>query len=531
MSLLLETYFGMQRDMGGSIYTPGNQKAVLMPASGGDRLGAPSGYGDEGAYKMKGPSALNTSRPVSNQLAQDNSVTGYDYPERSYPEINYPGIPANTVYPALPPPTSYPPIENRPPGEFNMSTLDQIRLYGGLSQTALNLGGSALGLMSNTSGDLAGTASKAILGDHKAGEIGAGEVTGGILSGVNAYDDFTNNRPISGSANTAKALAPALTATGNALGNAALTAAGEYIPYVGAGLSLLSAATGESKDARAPFDAAAALVSLIPGGGYIAAFNAATRIPDMLAGIALSGNDPKIALKHYTDDYTNLVARFKEEGRPIPTEEQFMRVVGPPPSGFGWTPGAYSDIFLQRTAQGTLPARTGEESLNGDTFDNPKMLYYDPQANTFDPNTSPTAGSAYFAPTNIAPNTVAPPLYTPKPSTVDSDLMGNTWICTEIDKEDPLTEDEKLGLSKLRRYTIKNHRKDAVAYLKNGYLLIQDIVLDKDSLRKKLIKDCCDLVNNEKMEEAFNHYKEVVIEMCKENGFSLDRLYGEVSHG
>lgn len=102
-----------------------------------------------------------------------------------------------------------------------------------------------------------------------------------------------------------------------------------------------------------------------------------------------------------------------------------------------------------------------------------------------------------------------------------------TWICTEIGKEEPLSDDENEALSKLRRYTIKNHKEDARAYLKNGYLLIKSLDLDLEALKTELVDKCCDLVNEDKMEEAFNHYKAVVIKLCEESGFDVGRLYEE----
>ena len=107
----------------------------------------------------------------------------------------------------------------------------------------------------------------------------------------------------------------------------------------------------------------------------------------------------------------------------------------------------------------------------------------------------------------------------------------SSWICTEIDKAKPLSETENEALSKLRRYAIKNHKEDARAYLKNGYLLIQNSSLDLDSLKIELVDKCCELVNEGKMKEAFEHYKKVVIDLCKENDFDVRELYQEVRHG
>jgi hypothetical protein len=104
----------------------------------------------------------------------------------------------------------------------------------------------------------------------------------------------------------------------------------------------------------------------------------------------------------------------------------------------------------------------------------------------------------------------------------------DSWICTEIDKVDPISEDDNKSLSKLRRYAIKNHKVDARAYIKNGYMLIQNSTLDLDYLKKDLVERCCELVRENKMEEAFNHYKAVVERLCDENGFDVRNLYQEV---
>jgi hypothetical protein len=111
-------------------------------------------------------------------------------------------------------------------------------------------------------------------------------------------------------------------------------------------------------------------------------------------------------------------------------------------------------------------------------------------------------------------------------------LGGNskgTWICTEIEKKEPFSAEQYGSLSKLRRYSIKNHNEDARAYLRNGFLLIKNLTLDLDYLKVELVEKCCALVKEDKMEEAFNHYKEVVARLCEESGFDYEPLYKEVS--
>jgi hypothetical protein len=107
--------------------------------------------------------------------------------------------------------------------------------------------------------------------------------------------------------------------------------------------------------------------------------------------------------------------------------------------------------------------------------------------------------------------------------------LGKTWICTEISKKESLSREETSALSKLRRYAIKNHLEDARAYLKHGFLLIQNLELDLDSLKGELVDKCCNLVNEGKMEEAFDHYKKVVEKLCEENNFDVGLLYKEVA--
>ena len=113
-------------------------------------------------------------------------------------------------------------------------------------------------------------------------------------------------------------------------------------------------------------------------------------------------------------------------------------------------------------------------------------------------------------------------------------LATNTWICTEIDKRFELSGKQKDALSLLRRYTIKYHRSDAKAYLKNGHTLTTAINKDGAAyclywmLKEVLVNGCCKLVEAGNMPSAYEHYKEVTQDLC--NRYNVD-LYEEHTGG
>jgi len=100
------------------------------------------------------------------------------------------------------------------------------------------------------------------------------------------------------------------------------------------------------------------------------------------------------------------------------------------------------------------------------------------------------------------------------------DNSFGTWICTEIDQRFGISEEEKGLLSKLRRYTIKNHRKDARRYLKDAHALTTAMnkVPGIDSvyfgLKESLVSKCCEIIRGGNLEAAYEWYKSITSELC-----------------
>jgi len=103
-------------------------------------------------------------------------------------------------------------------------------------------------------------------------------------------------------------------------------------------------------------------------------------------------------------------------------------------------------------------------------------------------------------------------------------VLKSTWLCTEISKRYGIDETDDKALSKLRRYSIKNHRDWAEKYLTEGHRLIEvmntkEKIDDKyKELKESLVKTVCGLVREGKLEDAHNKYKEITLNLCEEYG-------------
>jgi hypothetical protein len=90
-----------------------------------------------------------------------------------------------------------------------------------------------------------------------------------------------------------------------------------------------------------------------------------------------------------------------------------------------------------------------------------------------------------------------------------------------------MDEGDEKAMSKLRRYSIKNHKEWAEKYLKEGYRLIDvmnqhsDIDGKYTELKETLVKAVCDLVREGRLDEAHNKYKEMVLSLCDEYGVKV----------
>ncbi len=112
-----------------------------------------------------------------------------------------------------------------------------------------------------------------------------------------------------------------------------------------------------------------------------------------------------------------------------------------------------------------------------------------------------------------------------------------TWICTEIDRRFILTDKEKDSLSKLKRYSIKMHRYEADQYYKNGHRLTAKINAYTFSrgvyaeAYDTLVKKCTLLVGEGNMEGAYQHYKKITNQLCKDFNVDLSFEDKEVVNG
>ncbi len=117
------------------------------------------------------------------------------------------------------------------------------------------------------------------------------------------------------------------------------------------------------------------------------------------------------------------------------------------------------------------------------------------------------------------------------------DNAVGTWICTEIDRRFILTDKEKDSLSKLKRYSIKMHRYEADQYYKNGHRLTAKINAYTFSrgvyaeAYDTLVKKCTLLVGEGNMEGAYQHYKKITNQLCKDFNVDLSFEDKEVVNG
>ena len=110
------------------------------------------------------------------------------------------------------------------------------------------------------------------------------------------------------------------------------------------------------------------------------------------------------------------------------------------------------------------------------------------------------------------------------PSDLEEWVMsgGDTWLCTATKKHVGLKTDEEKAMRKLRRFARRNYRKWLNAYLVDGPDLIEaiqkaekDVVAFYSALRGSLIVPVVDLVMAGKMDEAFELYKQITVDLCK----------------
>lgn len=239
-------------EMGRSINPMGKPKAVSLPALGGDRLGMPSGYGEEG-----------TTERADTTVAQTSSVRGqvpkFEYP--AYPEFNYPGMPEHTQFPALPrewqppalpskvDPNSFPPYPDVPKG----GPLRDVLPYANILRAGVNLGVPLTGFSG-----MRGTSNALKMSTH---------VINPVVSGLNIYNAWndptqTTAQRVGTTLNETARSGPQLLADfGNLMvkGGAenaggwiqAVGAAGvDYAPYANLALSGYNAVTAKDKGAR-----------------------------------------------------------------------------------------------------------------------------------------------------------------------------------------------------------------------------------------------------------------------------------------
>lgn len=238
-------------EMGRSINPMGKPKAVSLPALGGDRLGMPSGYGEEG-----------TTERADTTVAQTSSVRGqvpkFEYP--AYPEFNYPGMPEHTQFPALPrewqppalpskvDPNSFPPYPDVPKG----GPLRDVLPYANILRAGVNLGVPLTGFSG-----MRGTSNALEMSTH---------VINPVVSGLNIYNAWndptqTTAQRVGTTLNETARSGPQLLADfGNLMvkGGAenaggwiqAVGAAGvDYAPYANLALSGYNAVTAKDKGA------------------------------------------------------------------------------------------------------------------------------------------------------------------------------------------------------------------------------------------------------------------------------------------
>ena len=188
--------------MGRSINPMGKPKAVNLPSLGSDRLGMPSGYGEEGT----------TERDTGRAISVENPVT----PTVNYPEhTQYPDLPGLTEWPALPGRWQMPALPQRksasdyPPypemGDYGPSTAQQVSTYGSIAMPFLQASNLlARGINTNVGNPT---------GDNLYSKImePALDVASVALGGFNIYNtinsDLPTNQKVSGVVNNAVPMA------------------------------------------------------------------------------------------------------------------------------------------------------------------------------------------------------------------------------------------------------------------------------------------------------------------------------------
>jgi hypothetical protein len=96
-----------------------------------------------------------------------------------------------------------------------------------------------------------------------------------------------------------------------------------------------------------------------------------------------------------------------------------------------------------------------------------------------------------------------------------------TWLCTEIARFIGLTDEDNADLSKLRRYSIRNHMKWIRAYLTDGHAIVEGINAKEEpksfyaKLKKEMITPIIELIKDGKLEEAFKKYKEDTVNLAE----------------
>jgi hypothetical protein len=97
----------------------------------------------------------------------------------------------------------------------------------------------------------------------------------------------------------------------------------------------------------------------------------------------------------------------------------------------------------------------------------------------------------------------------------------DTWLCTEIDKYIGLTKEDFTALKKLRRFTVKNHKKWMLDYWEKGADLVEAINKTEaihtfyKRLKAEMVDPVIALVKEDKLEEAFDKYKADTILLAK----------------
>jgi len=141
-------------------------------------------------------------------------------------------------------------------------------------------------------------------------------------------------------------------------------------------------------------------------------------------------------------------------------------------------------------------------------------------SNAFNGETLRTAGNALYAPISGDSGAASVANAVLNPISLITGGRG-TWICTEVNTSVGLTKEDRSLLKKLRRYTVKNHKKFMVAYWDKGKNLIEVINSTEDKvpfygkLKSEMIKPILKLTKENKMEEAFEKYRDDTFDLME----------------